>query len=337
MRKLTTEEFIKRAVEVHGNTYDYRKTEYETAQDPIVIICRKHGDFTQLPYNHLRGAGCSLCNKVDKRILGFDEFLDKARAVHEDKYDYSQTVFVNTKTSVKIICPVHGIFEQTPNKHMQGQGCPKCAKNHKDDTESFIRKARAVHGDRYDYSKVKYVDQHTKVCIIDPEYGEFWQQPNSHLNGRDIYVRRGQKTYDTKKKRGHVNKTELGIGRLLVEKFGEDNVIAEYWSERYPFNCDFYIRSLDLYIEVNAFWIHGRHWFNSLDENDLKMLVFWTRMMAVKSVYRKAIEVWTGTDVAKRETAKRNRLNYLVFWNHNLSDFLEWYKTFDETHVLKNI
>lgn len=86
-----------------------------------------------------------------------------------------------------------GPFVQSPEKHMAGQGCPKCAPNHKDTKESFIEKARAKHGDFYDYSKVEYVDEHTPVCIIDPEYGPFWQQPNSHLNGRGNPVRRGEK------------------------------------------------------------------------------------------------------------------------------------------------
>ena len=111
-----------------------------------------------------------------------EEFIEKARKVHGDKYDYSKVDYVNAKTKVCIICPIHGEFWQTPDNHLQGKKCYKCA-NKNMTTEDFILKARKVHGDKYDYSKVDYVNTKTKVCIICPKHGEFWQMPNSHLCG----------------------------------------------------------------------------------------------------------------------------------------------------------
>lgn len=116
-------------------------------------------------------------------------FIDKAKQIHGDKYDYSRVVYVNTHTKVEIICPEHGEFWQTPAKHLAGKGCQKCAnEKHSLDklsnTEKFIEKAREIHGDKYDYSNVVYKDAHSKVCIICPEHGEFWQIPNDHTSQR---------------------------------------------------------------------------------------------------------------------------------------------------------
>ena len=113
-----------------------------------------------------------------------ENFIEKAREIHGNKYDYSKVEYKNNRTKVCIICPEHGEFWQTPRNHIsQRQGCPKCSKTFKNTTESFIEKARKVHRDKYDYSKVEYKNNRTKVCIICPEHGEFWQKPDYHLSG----------------------------------------------------------------------------------------------------------------------------------------------------------
>ena len=116
------------------------------------------------------------------------EFIEKARKIHGDKYDYSKAEYVNSHTKICIICPEHGEFWQTPNGHLNGFGCPKCgvikvSLKETKTTEQFIIDAKKIHGDRFDYSKVKYINKKTKVCIICPEHGEFWQTPDSHLSG----------------------------------------------------------------------------------------------------------------------------------------------------------
>jgi hypothetical protein len=115
------------------------------------------------------------------------EFVEKARAVHGDKYDYSEVEYVNNTTKVKIICPEHGEFWQRPNGHLQQNGCPTCSGLKKLDTDVFIKKSKLVHGDKYDYSEVRYRNTRTKVKIICPEHGEFWQRPNGHLRGAGCY------------------------------------------------------------------------------------------------------------------------------------------------------
>lgn len=118
-----------------------------------------------------------------------DTFINKSRKVHGDKYDYSKVEYINAHTKVGILCPEHGEFWQTPNKHLSGQGCPKCGAKRRSDssrftTKDFIEKARQVHKCKYDYSKVEYKDSNSKVCIICPKHGEFWQVANNHLQGQ---------------------------------------------------------------------------------------------------------------------------------------------------------
>jgi very-short-patch-repair endonuclease len=122
-----------------------------------------------------------------RKKLSQEKFIERAKQIHEDKYDYSKVEYINIKTKVCIICPEHGEFWQTPNKHLAGQGCKECGKKitkKKLANEEFIEKAKKIHGDKYDYSKTKYVDAKTKVCIICPEHGEFFISPHNHLCGK---------------------------------------------------------------------------------------------------------------------------------------------------------
>ena len=114
---MTTEEFIKKAKEIHGNKYDYSKVEYKNTSTKVCIICPEHGEFWQTPNHHLQGHGCPKCKneKIRKRHThNITIFIEKARKVHGDKYDYSKAEYINASTKVCIICPEHGEFWQTP-------------------------------------------------------------------------------------------------------------------------------------------------------------------------------------------------------------------------------
>jgi very-short-patch-repair endonuclease len=117
--------FIEESNKIHNNKYDYSLSKYENSSTKIKIICPEHGMFEQQPSNHLVGKGCGRCGKTKK--LNLDIFLSKSNEIHNFKYDYSLVDFKNVKTKVKIKCPIHDIiFEQTPNHHMKGVGCPIC-------------------------------------------------------------------------------------------------------------------------------------------------------------------------------------------------------------------
>lgn len=130
-------------------------------------------------------------------------FIEKARKIHGNKYDYSKVEYKKVTDKVCIICPEHGEFWQEARQHYRGQGCPKCAcKNRSEkrsnNTEEFIKRAREVHGNKYDYSKVEYLNNHTKVCIICSEHGEFWQMPCDHINNKRGCPKCGKEKMATK-------------------------------------------------------------------------------------------------------------------------------------------
>jgi hypothetical protein len=110
-------------------------------------------------------------------------FISKAIQKHGHIYDYSLTEYVGARTKIKIICHKHSIFEQVPNSHLGGSGCPSCAGAKRLTTEDFISKTIQKHGHIYDYSLVEYINARTKVKIICPEHGTFEQNPANHLNG----------------------------------------------------------------------------------------------------------------------------------------------------------
>lgn len=112
-----------------------------------------------------------------------NHFIQRAKEVHKDKYDYSEIEYISTKKPVKITCPIHGPFMQCPGDHLKGWGCSKCSGKHKPTREEWIERANKKHNFKYDYSKVEYKDNKTPVCIICPEHGEFWQSPNNHMRG----------------------------------------------------------------------------------------------------------------------------------------------------------
>lgn len=181
MRKLTTEEFIEKAKKVHGDKYDYSQTEYIDSKTKICIMCPIHGKTLQIPNDHLNGYGCKFCFQ-DSQKLTTSKFIERANIIHNNKYNYEKTNYINSRKKVLIICPIHGEFWQTADGHLRGQGCTKCSKKIKT-TEEFIKKAKEIHGDKYNYSLVKYINTQTKILIICPIHGTFEQYPENHLRG----------------------------------------------------------------------------------------------------------------------------------------------------------
>ena len=192
-KKKTKEEFIKEATEKHHGKYDYSKVKYVNNKTKVCIICPEHahGEFWQTPHMHTKGQGCPTCGiekRSEKRSLTKEEFIKKAKEIHGNKYDYSKVEYVKSNIKVCIICSEHGEFWQEANSHLQEHGCPKCKAEANGDRlrsskEDFIKKARKVHGDKYDYSNVEYVNCMTKICIKCLEHGKFEQTPNNRLHG----------------------------------------------------------------------------------------------------------------------------------------------------------
>ena len=188
MKKKTTEQYIAEVIDIHGDKYDYSNTVYNGKENNVIIICKKHGEFTQCANAHLRGSGCKKCATEKTRLLQKSDtntFTEKAKKIYGDKYDYSKSVYVNSKTKVIIICKIHGEFLQTPTDHYHG-GCKKCAdilrgENRKFSKEEIIQKSREVHGEIYDYSIIEYINGVIEN-IKCKEHGLFSQLRDIHIN-----------------------------------------------------------------------------------------------------------------------------------------------------------
>ena len=180
-RIVTTEEFLNRVISIHGDRYDYSKVQYFNSHTKVEVICKIHGAFLSLPHNLIKGRGCSMC--AGNRKLTTESFLEKARAKHGNKYDYSKVFSPTSHKMIVVTCSEHGDFHQTAYHHLRGSGCPRCSDYSRLDNKDFIQRAKKIHGNRYDYSKVAYKNSREKVIIICPEHGRFQQNPSHHNSG----------------------------------------------------------------------------------------------------------------------------------------------------------
>lgn len=148
-----TENFIKKAKSVHRDRFDYSKVEYVNTKTKVVITCPIHGDFKQNPNKHLEGNGCSKCS--GKYKITKEEFIEEANKTHNNKYDYSLVEYKNKKIKVKIICPIHGVFEQSPENHLKGYNCRECNKDarRKHDEIYYVTKTCGICGKEFTRKK----------------------------------------------------------------------------------------------------------------------------------------------------------------------------------------
>ena len=185
MKKNNTESFIKEAKKIYGDEYDYSMVDYKLDRIPVKIVCIKHGVFEVAPIKHLhRKQGCKICSinrQIERQTKPIDTFIAQAVAVHGTTYDYSKVNYISNRKNVTIICSEHGEFEQTPSNHLRGKGCKYCGGTAKMDTKLFIKKAKEVYDDTYDYSQVDYTTSNTNVTILCLEHGEFMTTPNNFL------------------------------------------------------------------------------------------------------------------------------------------------------------
>lgn len=247
--RVTVDLFKKRATDIHAGVYDYSKVNFDKVRDPVTILCEKHGEFTQRAYSHLAGIGCPRCGDSSsgkKRKSTLESFLQVAKDKHGDAYDYSKTTYENTNAKTIIICHIHGDFLQSPKSHMGGQGCPKCKLGGRLSTAKFIEKAKKIHGDTYDYSKVVYTRINEPVEIGCAIHGDFFQVA-------DVHVRQGS---------GCPACANSGVSRIETELFewvssqmggvtrGNREIIK-------PKEIDIVVEHLKLAIEFNGLYWHS--------------------------------------------------------------------------------
>jgi hypothetical protein len=254
------DDFIAKAKKIYGDLYDYSKVEYVNNKTMVTIICPIHGEFKLTPHSHIgvNHRGCPKCGNSNKgNRMNQNDFIKRSIEIHNGYYSYENVSYINNRTPVIITCPIHGDFNQTPDVHLNGHGCPICAKLNTADkntktSEEFILQAKKIHGDRYNYSKVDYKRNDTPVSIICPEHGEFQQKPLNHLNGCGC-----------PKCSMMISHYEIELGDFIASIIGEENIIR---NDRTILDGN----ELDIYIPTKniAFEFDGLYWHSEIKKPD---------------------------------------------------------------------
>lgn len=246
----TLEQFKEEAISLWHGRYSYEHIkEYINNKTLMPITCPIHGDFMMNANNHLNGQGCRECRKQlihDLLSLTTEEFINRAKEVHGDLYDYSETVYYNSNTKVKMKCKKHGLFEQLPFNHLNGHGCDKCA--HEQNTidrtlnqEEVINRFKQVHGDKYIYDNVKYKTFNIPVAIKCKIHGIFYQRPSAHINGQGCPFCR-------------ISLLEKQVEKLLTDNDIEfvRNYKTEWLINNKKLSLDFYLPKYNIAIECQG-------------------------------------------------------------------------------------
>lgn len=286
----TTFDFIRLAKKLHGDKYSYEKVNYKTSHEKIEIKCEVHGFFWQTANDHLDGHGCPKCGGVSEKTT-LEVFINRSLKQHGHKYDYSKVEYSSIRNKVIIICPTHGDFFQRPYSHWRGSGCPKCRYQKNNckrikTTEQFIKEAKLVHVNMYDYSKTKYYKATEKLSVFCKKHGEFRQTPINHV----------------KNKQG-CPKCRLSLGeRKILQWLEEKNI--KYITQKmfkgcinpdtkYPLRYDFFLPNFNILIEYDG-------------EQHFRTSLFWTHHKTEKELMNMQLR-----DKIKNIYAKNNGLDLL--------------------------
>lgn len=252
-KRLTQEEFIKRAKEIHGDKYDYSKAIFDNVDEKVCLVCKEHGEFWQSPYKHInRKQGCPYCSRNVKFTK--EKFIEECLKTHSIKYDYSEVEYINAQKNVKIICPEHGAFWQKANYHRRGGNCPLCVGGIKDTTETFIEKAKKIHGNNYDYSRVVYKNSIEKVEIGCPKHGYFFVKPNNHLGELKGGCPKCKESNGEKRVRGWLEKNGFELNKDFFQEYRFEDC-----KDKYTLPFDFYIPSKKILIEFQGKQHYGAY------------------------------------------------------------------------------
>lgn len=258
----TTEEFIELVEQKYKGQFTFEKTVYQGSNTKVCITCKKHGDFIITPHMLLRSQSCPKCGRERCGEAHSDNQETFMKKVEEkgllNLYDFSEVVYERSNVPIKLYCREkdkygreHGEFYITPNGLLMGHRCPKCSNLYRRTIEELIEDFRRVHGDKYNYSKVVFKNMRTKICIICPEHGEFWQLPYAHMIGQGC----------PQCKMSHL---ENKICQLLknndIEFEYESNINGILRRK----TVDFYLPKLSIGIECQG----GQHFYGGFNRND---------------------------------------------------------------------
>lgn len=359
-KAMSLDEYIKRANSVHDNFYDYFCTVYKNMSCKITIRCPLHGEFEQLPQAHLRGQGCPLCGREKQKRSVLEKYgvdnpmkvksiQDKARNTCIERYGTAwamSTQAVKDKVTETNIVK-YGVFRPLQNPDIRCKAndtlvanygvsfsrIHECSEIMDKVTESCIERygsktylgskvarnaINATCQERYGGNAPlcsESVRERVKETVLE-RYGVEYPSQSSVVKEKICLTKAEHGTFSS-------SKPELVLYQMLCDFFGDLNVKRNYCSDVYPYACDFYVVSRDMFIELNASWTHGGHWYDPGDEADISRRDLWVSRGT--KYYLNAVHVWTVADVNKRLCAERNCLNYVVFWDSDLRDAQEWF------------
>ena len=356
-KRISADEYFERASKIHSAKYDYSKAVYSGMRNKLVIVCPIHGEFEQQAQAHLKGQGCPICGRERQKQTmisryGVDNpmksavFFDKARATSIERYgsEWARSAGVGLdkqrgtnilRYGVEYPLQSDSIRKKTERTNLRRYGVKNVSQN-SDVRERFHQTCMERHGYEEPLSapsvRRKIVETNSQL------YGG--AAPMSSPDVREKAERTLLKNYGVKRTahsfeilekirmakaiNGTFNTSgpEELLYHLLCDFFGTNDVCRQYYSSDYPFSCDFYVRSRDLYIECNASWTHGNCWFNN-SKHDKEVVDLWSARDT--DYYRNALRVWTEVDVKKRNQARKVDLNYVVFWDTKLRDAVVWF------------
>ena len=362
-QKLTTEEFIKKAREVHGDKYDYSNVEYVDAKTNVCIICKQHGVFWQRPSHHTAGRGCKKCatevnadklrfwtetkcydeasrykdlksfrtqsedaynaalkhhwlknytwlsykidvSKPKKKRQSYtqEEIIKKLRSIFGDRYSYEKVEYKAMKVPITLVCHErdadgveHGEFSMRPdNIFSSNQACPKCydarrSRLQRKPVEMFVEEATKIHGGLYEYHKVEYVNGKTKVCIVCPIHGDFWQTPTNHLKGKGCPYCSGN-----------------------AKKWNEET--CELEARKYEYVFDFSTKASGAYNKARSNgWLKNYTWLKKLPPKTADYNKEAKYIYAYEFVEQKSVYVGLTNSLIKRDWQHRNSENSSVY------------------------
>ena len=221
-QKISINDFIKKGKLIHDNKFDYSKVRYINYDTKVKIICPVHGEFEQTPSKHLKGKDCELCSFI-KRKTKINKFVEKAKLIHSDKYDYSNVEYFGFGTKVKIICPIHGEFEQTPQNHLKGQKCPYCKESKGENKIRELLNNFSVNFiPQYKFDKCKYKLKLPFDFYL-PDYNTCIEYNGiQHYKAIDYFG--GEKRFKEQQKKDIIKKVycEKNNIRLIIIKYNEN-------------------------------------------------------------------------------------------------------------------
>lgn len=363
-RKMTKDEFVERARAIHGDKYDYSLVVMAGNSVKVDIICPIHGVFSQTPAKHLQGRGCThkdciASKKIATSMARFgvsnamksDSIVKKLESSNLAKYGVSnamkrpdvQAKAVSTnlaKYQVPYTCMAESVREKRSitMQARYGGNSPMCdatvrekqaatmyrkyQARHALQARRFIDKMTATNLARYGVRNAMQLDEiksaHSSACM--EKYGVSSPMQCKQIVDKMMATKLQNHTINT-------SATEDILYDQLCDVFGKDDVIRQYKSCRYDWNCDFYVKSRDMFIELNASFFHNRHWFDDANSNDCAELSSFMAKAALdsNSSYSGVVQTWSVYDVRKRQDARDANLNYIVFWDNDLRDAAVWF------------